>query len=130
MRHLDLDWVDFAVKGDTQRPAKRFDGTSRGEARYEMGRALRRGRTKEGLSLETLATRCNISAALLSRFERGECLRSKLLQDHPDDLTLPTAFRRYLFIPPELRRIEALGLADLYGYDQNLVQPEADGAPS
>lgn len=112
MRHLEIDWYDFALEGDTDRPAKRFDDSSRGENRYAKGRALRKGRLKENLSLERLAERCEVSAGQLSRLERGECLRSKLLEDEPADRDLPVKFRKYRFRHPELRRIEALGRDD------------------
>jgi transcriptional regulator with XRE-family HTH domain len=112
MRELEIDWPDFAIRGPSERPAKRFDGSSRGEDRYSMGRSLRRGREAEGLSLRNLAERCGCSAAQLSRLERGESTRSKLLEDDPDDAELPANHRRYRFVHAELRRVETLGRDD------------------
>lgn len=109
MRHLEIDWPDFAHKGTSDRPAKRFDGSSRGEDRYAMGQALRRGRAREDLSLGELAGRCGVSAGQLSRLERGEVSRSRSLEDDPRDADLPKEYRRYRFKHPELRRVERLG---------------------
>ena len=109
IRLLEIDWGDFAVEGTSDRPSKRFDGSSRGEDRYRMGKALRKGRLSEDLSLQVLAERCGISAAQLSRLERGESSRSRLLEDDEQDIELPTEYRRYRFAHPELRRLEMLG---------------------
>lgn len=112
MRHLEVDWGEFATKGRSDRSSKRFDGSSRGEDRFRMGQALRRGRLSQGLSLRHVAKTCGVSAAQLSRLERGESGRSKLLQDDEQDTKLPIEFRRYRFSHPELRRLEALGRSD------------------
>ncbi|MFK3889775.1 helix-turn-helix domain-containing protein [Sphingomonas sp. NPDC079357] len=112
MRHLEIDWGDFAVPGVSERPPKRFDGSPRGEDRFHMGQALRKARLSKGWTLQCLAGRCGMSAAQLSRLERGESSRSKFLEDDPRDAELPVEYRRYRFKHPLLRRVEWLGSRD------------------
>ena len=106
---LELDWVDVALPGAAARPARYFDGSSRGETRHDLGVQLRRGRRSEGLSLRALGERCGASAAQLSRIERGEGPRSRLYEEYMERTGDPGGVRSLRFRHPELRRLASLG---------------------
>lgn len=105
---LDADWSLVAVPGVAKR-ARFFDGTLAGERRLEMGRALRAGRRRERITLRRLADLCGVSAAQLSRIERGEGARSGVYELHDGGADPQGASGLLRFAHPELARLEALG---------------------
>lgn len=112
MRVLSLDMGKLAVKGRATvggRPARYFDGSSRGEYRHHIGRMIRAGRELEKRSLRKVSEQAGLSAAQISRIERGEGDRSAAYMDDPADARLPKAKRRVILMNPELRRLADLG---------------------
>ena len=77
---FDLEWHDVAIKGESSRPARRYAT----ENRQDLGAALRAGRIEEGLSLQALAEKVGISCSQLSRIERAQSTRSRVLEILPD----------------------------------------------
>lgn len=74
---LDLGLDIIYARGNSGRTL-RFKAHGRAaERRLDLGAALRDGRRLEELTLWDLAKRCDISAAQLSRLERGELTRSR-----------------------------------------------------
>jgi len=95
MRVLGMDWPDVASVGEAERASRHlFDGTWRDEQRLELCRAVRLGRKSRGLTLAAAAALAGLSTAQLSRIERGECGRSRVLDEAPEDRELPTDSRR------------------------------------
>lgn len=101
MGELNIEWDQVACRGPARRPARIFEEGTRGDALIALGNEIHRRRRKEGLSLSTLGDRLHLSAAQLSRVERGQVLRSRLFRDRPSD----RAFDR------EERRIEVIDSA-------------------
>ncbi|MBA4762980.1 MAG: helix-turn-helix transcriptional regulator [Sphingomonas sp.] len=111
---LQLDMGRVAVttrRMGSGRSARYFDGSSRGDARYEIGRAIRAGRKFEGRSLRDVAKDAGLSAAQLSRIERGEGDRSSAYADYPADASFPKSERRFSLVNPELVRLAGVGSA-------------------
>ncbi len=94
IRELELDWDDFADKGEALRPPLVFEEGTRGRALDRLGSDICRRRKAERLSLRNLGKRLRISAAQLSRIERGQVRHSRIFCDHPDDLVHPREDRR------------------------------------
>jgi transcriptional regulator with XRE-family HTH domain len=111
MRILELDWSDVAEAGTAAKPVRHFDGSWRGDQRLELGRALRRGRRSEGVTLRELAGVTGLSVSQLSRIERGEGARSGALVEEPEDGFEPPEYRRVRFRDATLRRLAAAGYA-------------------
>lgn len=103
MRELDLDWSMVLKKGATKPPDQEVGGTDDADRRLDLGRALRSGRLQEGSSLRQVAERCGLSAAQLSRLERGQATRSRVYAKHPKDGWFEG------FKDPELDRLHLLG---------------------
>lgn len=109
MRLMDWDWRDVAVAGSTN-GAKRhiFDGTWRDDYLLDLCSAVRRGRKKLGLTVAQAAAAANLSTAQLSRIERGQCRRSRVLEEVPEDQEDPTDERRMRFRNDYLRELAAI----------------------
>lgn len=103
MSELDLDWSMVLKKGAPKPPDQEVGGTDDADRRLDLGRALRSGRLQEGSSLWQVAERCGLSAAQLSRLERGQATRSRV---YAKDLQggWPVGFK-----DPELQRLYLLG---------------------
>lgn len=102
---LNLNLAAFLMCGTTARKPRFSDDSPRADQRHELGRALRNGRELEKLSLQAVAQRSGMSAAQLSRIERGEATRSRAYMDHADDMAMPVEFRRVQLRDPELWRL-------------------------
>ncbi|QYE35598.1 helix-turn-helix domain-containing protein [Polymorphobacter sp. PAMC 29334] len=105
MMIFSLDWPQIAVEGNTDRVPRPFQDSRRALSRLRLGSCLREGRQSEGLSLKGLAERCGMSAAQLSRIERGEASRSRAFEDDPADAGWPKDDRCERFVHLELRRL-------------------------
>ncbi len=77
MTALDLEWLDVAEAGFNPSPRPFIDG-ARGDWVCMLGRRLREQRREENASLRNAAKRSGLSAAQLSRVERGLVRRSKI----------------------------------------------------
>jgi transcriptional regulator with XRE-family HTH domain len=79
MRALGLDWPDVAEPGPLRRSVRRpVDGSWRDEQLRDVGALIRKGRKAKDLTLREAAELVGLSAAQLSRLERGECVRSQV----------------------------------------------------
>jgi transcriptional regulator with XRE-family HTH domain len=94
MRELEIDWNEVAEKGDTSHPARVFEECTRGRALQRLGNDICERRAAARLKLRGLSKRLRMSAAQLSRIERGQVLHSRIFRDHPDDLVHPREERR------------------------------------
>lgn len=103
MRELDLDWSTVLEGGLTKPPAQQVDTADYADDRLDLGGALRSGRRKEGSTLRQVAERCGLSAAQLSRLERGEATRSRVYARDPQGGWLAG------FDHPEFQRLYLLG---------------------
>jgi transcriptional regulator with XRE-family HTH domain len=102
LAHLWSDWGAVAIPGAAGRPPMFFDGTSQGDQRHELGCGLRAGRKRLKLSLRQVSELCGISAAQLSRIERGEGVRSSAYECFPEDEHMDRRERRVRFAHPVL----------------------------
>ncbi|HEX8412305.1 MAG TPA: helix-turn-helix transcriptional regulator [Sphingomicrobium sp.] len=109
---LELDWPDVAVSGDDGRRSRRFDDTSQGMQKYQLGELLRACRNDLGWSLAQVALRSGVSASQLSRIERGECGSSAVFTWREEDLHHMTEDRRIVFANPVLADLAAGRLND------------------
>ena len=109
MRVLNFEESEILDQGFTSRSSRPVDSSPRADERLDLGRELRAGRLSENLSLAQVAQRCGLSAAQLSRIERGQATRSRVFEDDPEDAALPKEFRRLQFRLPELQRLYLLG---------------------
>ena len=107
-RELELTQDMIFLRGDKDRKARSSGHSRRAYYRLELGRGLREGRKREGLTLRQIAHRCDISVAQLSRIERGDATRSRAYRDHPDYMELPKQDRPLQFRHPELQRLYLL----------------------
>lgn len=103
MRELDLEWSMVLKKGATKPPDQEVGGTDDADRRLDLGRALRSGRLQEGSSLWQIAERCGLSAAQLSRLERGHATRTRVYARDPQG-GWPVGFK-----DAELQRLYLLG---------------------
>ena len=94
MRELELNWDHVAEKGATLRPALVFEEGARGRELERLGDDIYQRRRAKRLSLRKLGKSLRISAAQLSRIERGQVLHSRIFSDHPDDLAFDREDRR------------------------------------
>lgn len=104
-RELELTQDLMFMRGDKDQTVRLDDDARRADYRLELGRGLREGRKREGLTLRQIAHRCDISVAQLSRIERGHATRSRAYRDHPDYMELPKQDRPLQFRHPELQRL-------------------------
>ena len=111
LRILELDWPDVAVRGDTGRGCRPFHDTWTGEQCFRAGQAIRAGRRKLGMSLREAAARCGLSAAQLSRVERGEVIGGTVFSQVPEDAYMPVGHRRVVIASPVLQSLAELGRA-------------------
>ena len=81
MAVLELDWEDVAVKGKSSSSRTFLDGY-RGDQLNLIGKRVRDIRLSRGLNLNDMAKYLGTSAATLSRFERGQLIRSHFFRDH------------------------------------------------
>jgi len=102
---FNLDMKDFAVEGRASRPARVFDDTPRGDKQIAMGEALRHCRKARKMTLAELASLSGVPASQLSRIERGQLLRSGLIDWHPDTLHLHEDDRYMIFLNPVLCKL-------------------------
>lgn len=100
---LELDWDAIAEQGPSQCSPLIFLEGRRGDFLIELGQRLQQRRQVAGLSLRALTTLLGISAAQLSRLERGQAPVTRLYRDHPADRGLPRKDRRVLIEHRELR---------------------------
>ncbi len=107
-RELELTQDMMFLRGNKDQTARSGDGYKRANYRLELGRGLREGRKREGLTLRQLAHSCDKSAAQLSRIERGHATRSGAYVDHRDYKELPKQDRPLQFKHPELQRLYLL----------------------
>ena len=108
MHELDLTLSEIFVAGPSDRTPRFIDESPDADYRLDLGRDLRKGREKDGLSLFQVAERCGLSVAQLSRIERGEVRRTRAYEEEPDDAELPREFRRIRFRYAELQRLYML----------------------
>lgn len=110
MRLMGWDWGDVAHRGATSGSQRRlFDGTWRDDHLLDLCRAMRAGRKARGLSVAQAAELAGISTAQLSRIERGQCRRSRVLEEMPEDRDDPVDKRRMRFRDAFLRELAAAG---------------------
>lgn len=115
MRLLELDWKDVAEKEIAGKGApgvvrrRLFDGTSRHDHLLEMCRAVRTGRKVRGLKVAQAAVLAELSTSQLSRLERGQCQRSRVLVEREEDRHLPPERRRLRFKNDYLQGLAAEG---------------------
>ena len=108
MRLLDMDWRDVAVEGTAGGPGRHmFDGTWRDAQLLDLCRSARAGRRSRGLTVAQAAARAGLSTSQLSRIERGECRRSRVLEELPQDWASPSDERRMRFRNDFLRELSA-----------------------
>ena len=108
LRTFNIELSMLTVVGETDRP-RPFQDSHRGTLLVDMGDDLKKGRIAEGLKLREVAERCGLSSAQLSRIERGEMTRSRVIQEDPKDRQLEFGDRRVWFSHPELQRLEKIG---------------------
>ena len=94
VRELGIEWDPVVIKLDVLRPVPVFEEGTRGRALDRLKNDIYRFRKAECLTLRALGKRLRISAAQLSRIERGQVLHSRIFRDHPDDLARPREDRR------------------------------------
>lgn len=109
LAELLSDWGAIAERGKTSRAAIYFDGSRQGDLREELGRNLRAGRRRARLSLRGLSALCGMSAAQLSRIERGEGVRSAAYEFDPSDTSVRARDQRQRFAHPVLARLAEAG---------------------
>lgn len=93
---LDIEWDEIAERGIPFGQPLIFQEGTRGDHLVEIGRQIRARRGSA--SLRAVGESLGLSAAQLSRLERGQVSRSRVFHDHPDDL----------IFDPEHRRIEVI----------------------
>lgn len=93
LRLFEWDWDKVAEKGRAK-ASRRFDGSWHGERIKAFGEAVRAARRARRLSLRAVSEKSALSPAQISRLERGELGRSRIILDHPDDAPLPKEDRR------------------------------------
>jgi len=98
---LDIDWDEIAERGSPFCPPLIFQEGTRGDELVEIGREIRLRRGSA--SLRTLSKRLGLSAAQLSRLERGQILRSRIFRDHPDDMIFGREHRRIEIVDSKLK---------------------------
>ena len=101
LAELGIEWDEIAERGSSSCPPLIFQEGRRGDSLVEIGREVRdrRGST----SLRTLGERVGISAAQLSRLERGQVSRSRIFRDHPDDMIFDHEHRRIEIVDSKLK---------------------------
>lgn len=85
MRLYQFDWGEIATKGESLRPSRRYAA----ELRQDLGCALRAGRLEEGLTLRALAKQTGMSVSQLSRIERSQSTRSRVIEIQASDRDRP-----------------------------------------
>ena len=103
---FQIEWHEIATRGESSRPCRHYAT----ELRQDLGCALRAGRLLEGLTLQALAEHTGMSASQLSRIERSQSARSRVIEIETSDRDRPiddkTAFR---FTNKELARLAKMG---------------------
>ncbi|WP_369815862.1 helix-turn-helix domain-containing protein [Erythrobacter sp. QSSC1-22B] len=104
---FEVEWDVVAIKGASDRPSRHHAP----DCRQDLGLALRAGRLHERLSLRALAERTGISYSQLSRIERAESTRSRVVDTRVDSgsgkIDDDTTFQ---FTHPELARLAEKGM--------------------
>jgi transcriptional regulator with XRE-family HTH domain len=91
---LGIEWEPVVIEIQAVRPAREFEEGTRERALEHLANDIYQRRKAERLSLRALSKRLRISAAQLSRIERGQMLHSRIFRDHPDDLVNAREERR------------------------------------
>ena len=94
VQKLGLEWHPVMDKLDLSRPVRAFEEGTRGRALDRLRSDIYRCRKAKGLSLRALGKRLRMSAAQLSRIERGQVLHSRIFRDHPEDFACSREDRR------------------------------------
>ena len=92
--HLELELETVLDRGPPACPSLIFEEGRRGDMGVKIGANLHDRRIAQELSLRVLATRLGISAAQLSRLERGQSPNSRHLSEVTGDLKLDREDRR------------------------------------
>jgi hypothetical protein len=101
LAELDIEWEEIAERGSPLCPPLIFQEGTRGDKLVEIGREIRSRRG--GASLRTLGKRLGLSAAQLSRLERGQISHSRIFRDHPDDMIFDREHRRIEIVDSKLK---------------------------
>ena len=109
MAEFHLDWDAVALREGADARERVFHDTLRGESCFRLGRAIRARRKTMGLGLREAGARCGLSAAQLSRLERGEALTSSVLAEAEGQDGLPSEKRIMVAAHPFLRELVAKG---------------------
>jgi transcriptional regulator with XRE-family HTH domain len=109
IRAFDLDWADVALKGQALTSRKDYDGTFRHAELLDIGSAIRRGRRRLGLKLHQVTTQTILSAAQLSRLERGALGNSRVVAEFAEDHLADRRDRRLFLTDPYLSKLERAG---------------------
>jgi len=99
---LGLQWDDVALRDDGFRDAADAPSSIRKDRMFEAGRSILEARRARGKSLRGLAKECGLSAAQLSRIERGISGGSRVFRDHPGYSDLPRDERPLVIADPIL----------------------------
>ncbi len=93
---LKIEFDCIALEGDGRASKNHliFHEGHRGQQLERLGDAIFRRRKAEKLKLRQLAKRLRVSAAQLSRIERGQVANSRLFRDHPEDIVHGKRHRR------------------------------------
>lgn len=101
MQELDLEWHHVAIRGACPNARPFVDG-SRGDQLVALGRELKNRRNSQEKTLLDLAAELDISASTLSRLERGQQPRSRILKDAPGYAAVEFDSRRVQVRHPRL----------------------------
>ena len=80
-----LDGPEITTMGKSPRPFLHYAA----ERRQDLGCALRAGRLEEGLTLQALAEQTGMSVSQLSRIERSQSTRSRVIEIQTSDRDRP-----------------------------------------
>ena len=94
VQKLGLEWNPVMDKLDLSKPVRALEEGTRGRALDRLKSDIYRRRKAKGLSLRALGKRLRMSAAQLSRIERGQVLHSRIFRDHTEDLACSREDRR------------------------------------
>ena len=94
VQKLGLEWHPVMDKLDLSKPVRALEEGTRGQALDRLQSDIYRRRKAKGLSLRALGKRLRMSAAQLSRIERGQVLHSRIFRDHPEDFACSREDRR------------------------------------
>lgn len=103
---LGIEWETIAVRGTNVAPALIYASDNR----QDLGDALRNGRIKERKSLQVVADVVGLSVSQLSRIERSQSTRGRLIESIGGKLWQSDDDRfEFSFTHPELNRLAKKG---------------------